>query len=94
MITCVLFPQPLLPNIKLAVNEVEEKLMLTQNCFEATNLARMHMGATCHKMECFVKSEAYLICMETVDCLHTFNPTIKSAPSLTTSDPIKIRSCQ
>ena len=43
MIMCILFPQPLLPYIKLAENEGEEKLMvrLCRSCFEATNLANV-----------------------------------------------------
>ena len=47
LITCVLFPQPMLPFIKLATEEGKEKLMMTQNSFEATNCARMTVGATC-----------------------------------------------
>ena len=46
---CVLFPQTLLPFIRLASEEGQQKLMMTQNSFEATNLPRMHVGATCHK---------------------------------------------
>ena len=49
LITCVLFPQPMLPFIKLATEDGKEKLMMTQNSFEATNCARMMVGATCHK---------------------------------------------
>ena len=45
-ITCVLFPQPLLPFIRLAMEAGKEKLMMTQNSFEATNCARMMVGAT------------------------------------------------
>ena len=67
LVTCVLFPQPLLPYVKMAENEGEKKLMLTQNFFEAANMARMHMGATCHKSVCCVQSETDLVGMETVD---------------------------
>ena len=41
LITCMLFPHPLLAYVKLAENEGDEKLMLTQNFFKAANLARM-----------------------------------------------------
>jgi hypothetical protein len=49
LITCVIFPQPMVPYIRLALEEGKEKLMLTQYSFEATNAARMMVGANCHK---------------------------------------------
>ena len=51
----------------MAENEGVKKLMLKQNFFEAANMARMHMGATCHKSVRFVQSETDLVGMETVD---------------------------
>ena len=63
----MLFPQPLLPFIRLAVEEGSGKLILTQNGFEATNLARMHIGATCHKTVRCVQSETDLLGMDTVE---------------------------
>ena len=67
LITCVLFPQPMLPFIKLATEEGKEKIMMTQNSFEATNCARMMVGATCHKSVRSAQSETDLIGMDTVD---------------------------
>ena len=61
LITCVLFPQPMLPFIKLATEEGKEKIMMTQNSFEATNCARMMVGATCHKSVRSAQSETDLI---------------------------------
>jgi hypothetical protein len=48
LITCVLFPQPMLPFIKLNENENQVRQMLTQHSFKATNLARMMIGANSH----------------------------------------------
>ena len=59
LITCVLFPQPLLPYVKLAETEGVEKLMLTH----------MHMVATCHKSVRCVQSETDLVGIETVERL-------------------------
>ena len=67
LITCVLFPQPMLPYIKLATEEGKEKIMMTQHSFEATNCARMMVGATCHKSVKSVQSETDLIGMETLE---------------------------
>ena len=67
LITCVRFPQPLMPYIRMAEEEGVEKLMLTQTSFEATNLARMHVGATFHKTVRCVQSETDLVEMNTVD---------------------------
>ena len=87
-ITCVLFPKQLLPFIRLAEEEGVEKLMLTQNSFEATNLARMHVGATCHKTVRCVQSETDLVGMNTVErpvndryldaVPYTFKPILKN----------------
>ena len=67
LITCVLFPQPMLPFIKLATEEGKEKIMMTQNSFEATNFSRMMVGAPCHKSVRSAQSETDLIGMDTVD---------------------------
>ena len=60
--TCVLFPQPLLPFIKLAMDEgfQKEGSQNLMNCFEATNLARMHAGATGHKTVRCIQSDTNL----------------------------------
>ena len=49
LITCILLPQPMVPYIKLAEDMGKERLMLTQHSFEATNLARMMIGANSRK---------------------------------------------
>ena len=45
LITCVLFPQAMLPFIKLAETKNQVRLMMTQHSFKVTNLARMMIGA-------------------------------------------------
>ena len=76
--------------------------MLTQKFFEAANLARMHMGATCHKSVPCVQSETDLVGMETVDrSLHdrlidavpfTFKPNLKNSGNpFYDKMPIKLR---
>ena len=90
-IRCILFPQPMLPYIKPAVDEGKEKIMLQQHCFEATNAARMLVGANCHKSVNTVQSETDLIGMETLErsvhdnffdtVPYSFKPTIKNLPA-------------
>ena len=63
--------------------------MLTQNSFEATDLDRMHIGATCHKTVRCVPSETDLVGMNTVDrpmndrlfdaVPYTFKPNLKNS---------------
>ena len=82
LITCVLFPQPMLPFIKLALEEGKEKLMLTQNSFEATNCARMMVGATCHKSVKSAQSETDLIGSEAIfKDLKTFGRGATNSPA-------------
>ena len=101
-ITCVLFPLPLLPFIRLALEEGSEKLMLTQNSFEATNLTRMHVGVTCHKTVRCVQSETDLIGMDMVErpvkdryfdaVPYTFKPNLKSSGNpVHDRMPVKLR---
>ena len=76
--------------------------MLTQSCFEASTLARMHMGATFHKTVQCVQSETDMIGMETVDrslkdklfamVTFTFKPNPKNNSNpLYDSMPMKLR---
>jgi hypothetical protein len=60
LITCVLFPQPMLPFIKLNENR-------TPHSFEATNLGRMMIGANSHYTVRRGQSETDLCCMETME---------------------------
>ena len=101
----MLFPQPLLPFIRLAEEEVAEKLMLTQNSFEATNLARMHFGATCHKTVRCVQSETDLVGMNTVErpvndryfdaVPYTFKPNLNNSHNpVHDRMPVKVRLSQ
>ena len=54
--------------------------MLTQNFFEAAYMAKIHMGATCHKSVHCVQSESDLVGMETVDAVFfTFKPNLKNS---------------
>jgi hypothetical protein len=95
-IRCILFPQPMLPYIKPAIDEGKEKLMLTQHSFEATNAARMMGGANCHKSVNTVQSETDLVGMETLErsvndrffdkVPYCFRPTLKN-----TSNPVHDR---
>jgi hypothetical protein len=41
LITCFLFPQPMVPYIKLVEDVAKERIMLIQHNFEATNCARL-----------------------------------------------------
>ena len=66
-ITAVILPKPMLPYIKLATEEGKEKLMLTQISFEATNAARIMVGANCHKSVKSTQAETDLIGMETTE---------------------------
>jgi hypothetical protein len=96
LIRCILFPQPMLPYIKPAVDAGKERLMLQQHSFEATNVARMLVGANCHKSVNTVQSETDLIGMETLErsvndnffdvVPFSFKPTIKN-----TSNPVHDR---
>ena len=101
-ITCVLFPQPMVPYIKLALEEGKEKLMLTQNSFEATNAARMMVGANCHKSVKSTQSETDLIGMETTErsvhdrffdtVPHSFRPTLKNTGNpVHDRTPVRVR---
>ena len=95
LITCILFPQPMVPYIKLAEDVGKEKLMLTQHSFEATNCAKMMIGANSHKSVKSCQSETDLCGMETLersvnDCFFdavpfSFRPQLKSGenPSMT-----------
>ena len=65
LISCVLFPQPMLPHIKLHESEHQTRVYLTQHNFEATNLARMMMGANSHKNLRSGQSETDLVGMVT-----------------------------
>ena len=67
LITCVLFPQPMLPYIKVNENENQVRQQLNQNLFEATNLARMMIGANSHKSLRSSQSETDIVGMETLD---------------------------
>ena len=66
LISCILFPQPMVPYIKLADEENKERQMMTQHSFEATNLVRMMIGANSHKSVKSCQSETELCCMETL----------------------------
>ena len=54
----------MVPYIKPAIDEGKEKLMLTQNSFEATNAARIMVGANCHKSVNCTQSETDLVGMD------------------------------
>ena len=66
LIVSVLFPQPMLPYIKLNESENQFRQHLNQHSFEATNLARMMIGANCHRMVRSGQSETDLVGMETL----------------------------
>jgi hypothetical protein len=68
LIPCVLFPKPMLPFIKLNETENQVRQMMTQHSVEATNLARMMIGANSHHTVKSGQSETDLCCMETLDC--------------------------
>jgi hypothetical protein len=57
-----------LPFIKLAETENQVRLMMTKHSFEATNLARMIIGANSHHTVRRGQPETDLCCMETLDC--------------------------
>ena len=67
LITCILFPQPMVPYTKLAEDVGKERLMLTQHSFEGTNCARMMIGANSLKFVKSCQSETDLCGMETLD---------------------------
>jgi hypothetical protein len=67
LVRCILFPQPMLPYIKPAVDAGNERKMLQQHSFEATNVARMLVGANCHKSVNTVQSETDLIGLESLE---------------------------
>jgi hypothetical protein len=67
LINCILVPQPMLPYIKLADEENKERLMMNQDSFEATNLARMMIGANSYHIVKSCQSETDLCGMETLD---------------------------
>ena len=96
----MLFPQPLLPFIRLAEEEGSEKLS-----FEVTNLARMHAGATCHKTVRCVQSETDLVGMNTVErpvndryfdaVPYTFKPNLNNSRNpVHDRMPVKVRLSQ
>ena len=57
----------MLPFIKQAETENQVRLIMTQHSFEATNLARMMIGANSHHTVRSCQSETDLCCMETLD---------------------------
>ena len=67
LITCVLFPQPMLPYIKMNESEKQVRQQLNQNAFEATNLARMMIGASSHISVRSGQSETDLVGMEELE---------------------------
>ena len=67
LITCVLFPQPMLPYIKLNESEHQVRQKMNQHSFEATNLARMMIGANSHYTVRSGQSETDLCGMETLE---------------------------
>ena len=67
LITCVLFPQPMLPYIKMNESENQVRQQMNQNAFEATNLARMMIGANSHFSVRSGQSETDLVGMETLE---------------------------
>ena len=86
----------MLPYIKPAVDAGDERRMLQQHSFEATNVARMLVGANCHKSVNTVQSETDLIGLETLErsvndnffdvVPFSFKPNIKN-----TSNPVHDR---
>ena len=88
LFSCVLFPQPMLPYIKPHEAELQTRTYLTQHSVEATNLARMLVGANSHKSLKSGQSETDLVGMSTsnrsihdrlYDCVpFSFRPQIKS----------------
>lgn len=65
IVSCT-FPQPCLPYIELADHE-NKRLLRAQHDTEATMLARMHVGSTCHKNVRCHQSETDLVGMESFD---------------------------
>ena len=63
LITCVLFPQPMLPFIKMNEGENQVRQQLNQNSFEMTNLARIMIGASSHSSVRSGQSETDLVGM-------------------------------
>ena len=67
LFSTILFPQPMIPYIKPFEDGVQTRTFLTQHKVEATFLARMYVGANCHRSTRSGQSETDLICMDTID---------------------------
>ena len=102
LFSCVLFPQPMLPFIKPYDEEAQTRTYLTQHRVEATNLARMLVGANSHRSTKSGQSETDLIGMTTnnrsmndklYDCMpFSFRPMLKNGSNpVHDRMPVKLR---